>query len=87
MGGFSLGCACLAHSELDFLILCRCFLSKMWLVLSCMSMAACLHDKCSMFLQNLEDGVDRSMSWRQGNLGDFMNCLVALSLVFLELFV
>jgi len=47
--------------ELDFPILCRYFLGWMWLVLSCMSMAACLHDRCCVFQQKLEDRVNRSM--------------------------
>ena len=72
--------------ELAFPILCRCFLSGMWPILSCMSMATCSHGRRSESLQNIGDGVKGSILWRQGNLGDLMNCLMASSLVCLVWF-
>jgi len=72
--------------ELTFPILCRYFLSGMWPILSCMSMAACSWGRHSESFQNLGDGVKGLISCRQGNLDNFVNCLVASDLVSLVWF-
>src|SRR5882724_13402219 len=79
----SLWCEQVWHmGELAFPILFRYFLSGMWPILSCTSMAACSRGSRSVSLQNLGDDVDGLMPCRRGYLGDFVNWVAVSPLTF-----
>src|SRR5882724_13177113 len=46
-----------------------------------MSKDACLRGRHSVSLRNLGDGLDGSISYKRGNLGDLANCLADSALI------